>query len=69
MIFCKLHRALCVQGLAFPLLHDEQYLILELTAEFVSACNGGKMLGEASVLSSFAPPLHKAKYFLFFLKH
>lgn len=24
------------------------------------------MLGEVSVLSSFAPPLHKAKYFLFF---
>lgn len=24
------------------------------------------MLGEVSVLSSFVPPLHKAKYFLFF---
>lgn len=31
MIFCKLHRALCVQGLVFPLLHDEQYLILRLS--------------------------------------
>lgn len=31
VIFHKLHAALCVQGLAFPLLYDEQYLILGLS--------------------------------------
>lgn len=63
----KPHTALCAQGLAFPLLCSQCYLWGWLV-EFVCACSGGNGLREVPVLSSSTPPLHEAKYFLFFLR-